>query len=154
MADSFYRAFTNITREVDAQTNIKDLKMKGDQGLDNYISTFEQLARIGGYNLDDKVVIDMFIDRLPASLAINVAKFNDPNTYLDWKQGAVQHHTKYMWIKSKFHKGSSKARPTLDQWKNVFSKKRDDAMDTTPRQVKACTTNTRPPLNDEEREKL
>ena len=28
-------------REVDAQTNIKDLKMKGDQRLDNYISTFE-----------------------------------------------------------------------------------------------------------------
>ena len=41
VANSFYRAFTNIMREVDAQTNIKDLKMKGDQRLDNYISTFE-----------------------------------------------------------------------------------------------------------------
>ena len=76
IANSFYRAFTNITWEVDAQANIKDLKMKGDQGLDDYISTFEQLARLGGYNLDDRAVIDMFIEGLPMSLAINVAKFN------------------------------------------------------------------------------
>src|ERR1700761_5896613 len=41
VADAFYRAFTNITREVDAQTDIKTLKMKGDHGLDDYISTFE-----------------------------------------------------------------------------------------------------------------
>ena len=96
----------------------------------------------------------MFIDGLPTALAINMAKFNDPNTYLDWKQGAIQHHTKYMWIKSKFHKGSSKARPTSDQWKKAFSKKGDDTMDTTPRRVKARATNMHPPLNDEEREKL
>ena len=32
VADAFYRAFTNITREVDAQTDIKTLKMKGDLG--------------------------------------------------------------------------------------------------------------------------
>ena len=41
VADAFYRVFTNITREVDAQTDIKTLKMKGDHGLDDYISTFE-----------------------------------------------------------------------------------------------------------------
>ena len=44
IANSFYQAFTNITREVDAQTDIKSLKMKGDNGLDNYISTFKWLA--------------------------------------------------------------------------------------------------------------
>ena len=53
IANSFYWAFTNITREVDAQTNIKDLKMKGNQGLDDYISTFERLACLGGYSLND-----------------------------------------------------------------------------------------------------
>ena len=41
VANSFFCAFTNITQEVDAQTNIKDLKMKGDHGLNDYISTFE-----------------------------------------------------------------------------------------------------------------
>ena len=62
---------------------------------------------------------------------------------------------KYLWIKSKFHsKGQGNVRPTQDQWKKAFTKKGDDAMDTTPGQVKARATNTRPPLNDEERERL
>ena len=85
VTNTFYRAFTNITQEVDAQMDIKSLKMKGDNGLDDYISTFEWLAHLGGYNLDDQAVIDMFIEGLPMSLAINVAKFNNPNTFLDWK---------------------------------------------------------------------
>ena len=155
VSNAFFRAFTNITREVDAQTDIKTLKMKGDHGLDNYISTFERLARLGGYNLADKAVIDMFIDRLPTLLAINVAKFNNPHSFLDWKNGAVEHHTTYMWIKSKFrNKGQNDAHPTQEQWKKAFTKKGDNAMDTTPGWVKACATTTRPPLNDKEREKL
>lgn len=95
---------------MDTQTDLKTLKMKGENGLDDYISTFERLACLGGYNLADHAVINMFIEGLPALLAINVAKFNDPNTYLDWKRGAIQHHTKYMWIKSKFNKGQNKTR--------------------------------------------
>ena len=153
VSDAFFRAFTNITREVDAQTDIKTLKMKGDHGLDDYISTFERLARLGGYNLTDRAVIDMFVDGLPNSLAINVAKFNNPRTFNDWKRGAVEHHTTYLWIKSRFHK-KSEARPTQDQWKKAFTKKGDDAMDTTPGWVKARATNTRPPLSDDKREKL
>ena len=132
VSNTFFRAFTNITREVDAQTDIKTFKMKGDHGLDDYISTFERLARLGGYNLANKAVIDMFINGLPTSLAINVAKFNNPCSFLDWKNGAVEHHTMYMWIKSKFHnKGRSEACPTQEQWKKAFTKKGDDAMDTT-----------------------
>ena len=155
VSSAFFRAFTNIMREVDAQTDIKTLKMKGDHGLDDYISTFKRLARLGGYNLADQAVIDMFIDGLPTSLAINVAKFNNPRNFNNWKQGAVEHHTMYMWIKSKFHnKGRNNACPTQDQWKKAFTKKGDNAMDTTPGWVKAHATNTRPPLNDEERERL
>jgi hypothetical protein len=60
-----------------------------------------------------------------------------------------------MWIKSRFrNKGRSEAHPTQDQWKKAFTKKGDDAMDTTLGRVKARATNTRPPLNDEEHEKL
>jgi hypothetical protein len=84
-----------------------------------------------------------------------VAKFNDPQSFRDWKRGAVEHHTKYMWIKSRFRtKGKTKARPTQDQWKKAFAKKGDDAMDTTPGRVKARAASTRPPLTDNEREKL
>ena len=80
----------------------------------------------------------MFIDRLPASLAINMAKFNNPANFDDWKRGSVEHHTKYLWIKSKFHsKGRGNARPTQDQWKKAFTKKGEDAMDTMPGRVKA-----------------
>ena len=154
ISNAFFWAFTNITCTVDVKTNIKTLKMKGENGLDNYISTFERLACLGGYNLADRAVIDMFIEGLPASLAINVAKFNDPDTFEDWKRGAIQNHTKYMWIKSKFHKGQNKLCPTQDQWKKAFQKKGDDAMDTTPGRVKAHTTNTCPPLTDDEQEKL
>ena len=87
VADSFYRVFMNITREVDAQTDIKQLKMKGEQGLDNYIATFEWLARLGGYNMDDQAMVDMFIDGLPQQLAINVAKFNAPRTTNNGRRG-------------------------------------------------------------------
>ena len=140
---------------MDAQTDIKTLKMKGDHRLDNYISTFERLARLGGYNLADKAVIDMFVDGLPPSLAINVAKFNAPQSFRDWKKGAVEHHTTYMWIKSRFrNKGKTEARPTSDQWKKAFTKKGDDTMDMTPGRVRARATTTRPPLTDDEREKL
>ena len=97
----------------------------------------------------------MFVDGLPSSLAINVAKFNTPQSFNDWKQGAVEHHTTYMWIKLRFcNKGRSESRPSQDQWKKAFTKKGDDAMDTTPGRVKARATTTRPPLNDEECEKL
>ena len=41
VSNTFFRAFTNITCKVDAQTDIKTLKMKGEHGLDDYISTFE-----------------------------------------------------------------------------------------------------------------
>ena len=41
LSDVFFCAFTNITWAVDAQTDIKSLKMKGDSGLDDYISTFK-----------------------------------------------------------------------------------------------------------------
>ena len=62
----------------------------------------------------------------------------------------------YMWIKLKFHKGQpSKACPTQDQWKKAFQQRKgDDTIDTMPEQVKACTTNMCPPLNDYEREWL
>ena len=60
-----------------------------------------------------------------------------------------------MWIKSRFHnKGRSEGRPSQEQWKKAFTKKGDDAMDTTLGRVKAHTTTTCPPLNDKEREKL
>ena len=154
VSNAFFWAFTNITCTVDTQTDIKTLKMKGENGLDNYISTFEWLVCLGGYNLADRAVINMFVEGLPASLAINVARFNDPDTFQDWKWGAVQHHTKYMWFKSKFHKGQNKPWPTPNQWKKAFQKKGDDAMDTTPGWVKAHAANTRPPLTDDECEKL
>ena len=83
ISNAFFQAFTNITCTVDAQTDIKSLKMKGENGLDDYISPFERLARLGGYNLADCAIIDMFVNGLPASLAINVAKFNDPDTFKD-----------------------------------------------------------------------
>ena len=41
VSNAFFWAFTNITCTVDTQTDIKTLKMKGENGLDNYISTFE-----------------------------------------------------------------------------------------------------------------
>ena len=104
--------------------------------------------------MNDQAVVNMFIDGLPASLAINMAKFNNPNTFLDWKRGAIEHHTKYMWIKSKFHNKGQRSRPTQDQWKKAFTKKGDDVMDTTPGRVKARATNMCPPLTDDEREKL
>ena len=126
--------------------------MKGEQGLDDYITSFEQLAHLGGYNTNNQAVIDMFIDGLPPSLAINIAKFDAPQMYDDWKRGAIHHHTTFTWIKSNFCNKGQKAQPTPDQWKKAFQKKQDkDAMDTTLGHVRAQATNTRPALSDKDR---
>ena len=155
VSNVFFHAFTNITREVDAQTDIKDLKMKGEQGLDNYITSFERLAHLGRYNTTDQAVIDMFIDGLPPLLAINIAKFDTPQSYDDWKRGAICHHTAFTWIKSKFCNKGQRTHPTLDQWKKAFQKKQDkDAMDTTLGHVRARATNTRVALSEKDRAEL
>ena len=121
--------------------------MKGEHGLDDYITSFEQLACLEGYNTNDEAVIDMFIDGLPPSLAINIAKFNAPQTYNDWKREAICHHTTFTWIKSKFHNKGQKTCPIQEQWKKAFQKKQDkDAMDSTQGQVRVCATNTRGPF--------
>ena len=99
--------------------------MKGEHGLDNYIMPFEQLAHLEGYNTNDQAVFDMFIDGLPLSLAINIAKFDTPWNYDDWKRGAIHHHTTFTWIKWKFHNKGQKTHPTQDQWKKAFQKKQD-----------------------------
>lgn len=100
----------------------------------------------------------MFIDGLPPSLAINIATFDAPQNYDDWKKGSICHHTTFTWIKSKFcNKGQTraKAHPTQDQWKKVFQKKTDkDAMDTTPGRVRACAANSRGALTEKDKAKL
>lgn len=53
ITDAFVTAFTNITKALDVQTSIKDLQMKGENGLDNYKATFEHLAQISSSNLNN-----------------------------------------------------------------------------------------------------
>ena len=57
--DSFNTAFTDTMSLQKAKAEFQTIKMEGGN-LDTYIARFERLARIAGYNLQDRLVLDRF----------------------------------------------------------------------------------------------
>ena len=57
--DSFNTAFTDTMSLQKAKAEFRSLKMERGK-LNTYISKFERLARMAGYNLHDQMVLDQF----------------------------------------------------------------------------------------------
>ena len=139
--DSFNTVFTDTMSLQKAKAEFQSLKMKRGEH-DTYISKFESLARMAGYNLQDQMVLDRFGSGLNPGLFTAIINNTSPHTWLDWTRVAQKYQQKYLLIHSalgmKVGNSDSKARKkpqTPEQWKAAWNNKRSnnpDAMDTTP----------------------
>jgi hypothetical protein len=80
---AFQNAFTDTMTMQKAKNKIQNLKMK-DGDIDGYTSHFEQLCRLGNYDVDDEAVIDMYRRGLYPKLQVNVIQNERPFTYQEW----------------------------------------------------------------------
>jgi hypothetical protein len=160
---SFKDTYTDTMSLQRAKNELLDLKMDPKEGLDAYISKFEQLARHANYILDNDTVIDMFCNGLPSGLFENIVMNNNPVGWTDWVRAARRHQQVYLLVQARKtrdrggrtgdNKKSNNPPRTKEQFRNAFSrnnqKTRDpNAMDTTPGRVRARQITT------EEREAL
>ena len=139
--DSFNTAFTDTMSLQKAKAEFQTIKMEGGD-LDTYIARFERLARIAGYNLQDRLVLDRFGSGLTSGLYIAIVNGPDePRTWTEWTQAAQKYQQKYLLIRASLGLRNSKESKTrkkpqtLEQWKAAWKKptNRDpDTMDTTP----------------------
>ena len=144
--DSFNTAFTDTMSLQKAKAEFQTIRMEGGD-LDAYIARFERLARIAGYNLQDRLVLDRFGSGLTSGLYVAIANGPDePRTWTEWTRAAQKYQQEYLLIRSNLglrnpKESKTRKKPqTLEQWKAAWKKpaNRDpDAMDTTPGRARA-----------------
>ena len=137
--DSFNTAFTDTMSLQKAKAEFQTIKMEGGD-LDTYIARFERLARIAGYNLQDRLVLDRFGSGLTSGLYIAIVNGPDePRTWTEWTRAAQKYQQKYLLIRSSLglrnpkESKTCKKLQTIEQWKSAWKRptNRDpDAMDT------------------------
>ncbi len=74
--------------------------MKGED-IDNYIAEFEELVRMVGYRFDVLQTINTFTEGLPMGLYQKVLEFDQPHTYEQWKQAAIDQQQTYIHMKAR-----------------------------------------------------
>ncbi len=85
----FCQAYTDTAESTKAQHKLTSLHMVKDN-LDDFISKFQNLAKKAGYDLNQKVTLDLFQNGLPNNLVWNCVKFNHPYDWATWTDSA--HH--------------------------------------------------------------
>ncbi len=136
----FRQAYTNTAEKANAQHQLRDFKMKGDD-IDTYISQFQNLARKAGYMLDESVTLGMFADGLPPKLMVNCVNFNHPVDWNDWTNSARLHQEEYIQLCDRLKGGHRAQGHTQTQWRNALSRNQN-AMDIGRTQVRATITST------------
>ena len=119
--DSFNMAFTDTMSLQKAKAEFRSLKMERGE-LDTYISKFERLTRMAGYNLQDQMVLDRFGSGLNPGLFTAIINNSDPHTWLNWTRAAQKYQQKYLLIRSALNMKNPDSKPrkklqTPEQWK-------------------------------------
>ncbi len=124
----FRQAYTDTTESAKAQHELKTLHMTKDN-LDNFISQFQNLANKAGYDLDQRVTLDLFQNGLPNNLVWNCVKFDHPYDWNTWTNSAHQQHEEYIQLSNRL-KGNKVMGGTCEQWTNALTRRQDpNAMD-------------------------
>jgi hypothetical protein len=106
---------------------------RGD--LDGYISKFERLARLAGYNLNSSLVLNKFRTKLLPGLDAAIINGPDkPVTWTDWVCAAQKYQQKYLLVQANLGdrrpKDSSSSRGqknrSKEQWRQAFQTKPKD----------------------------
>ncbi len=89
VAASFLRCFADSLAKEKAQALLQDgIKMKGED-INSYIAEFKEAVRMAEYWFDVPQTIDTFTEGLPMGLYLKVLEFDQPHSYEQWKQAAI-----------------------------------------------------------------
>jgi hypothetical protein len=151
---AFRSAFTNTMSIQRAKAEFHLISMEcGD--LDGYVSKFERLARLAGYDLNSSLVLDRFGSKLiPGLYAAIINGPDKPVTWTDWVRAAQKYQQKYLLVQAnlgdrrskdpvKGQKGRSK-----EQWQQALRPKAKDpkAMEIDRVRARQITTDERTEL--------
>jgi len=146
----FRQAYTDTAESAKAQHELKTLHMTKDN-LDDFISQFQNLANKAGYDLDQRVTLDLFQNGLPNNLVWNCVKFDHPYDWncvkfdhpYDWNMwtnSACQQHKEYIQLSNRL-KGNKVMGGTCEQWTNTLTRRQDpNAMDIGQTRARATMT--------------
>jgi hypothetical protein len=104
----FRSAFTDTMSVQRAKAEFHLISMKrGD--LNGYVSKFERLARLAGYNLNSLLVLDRFSTELTPGLhAAIINRSDEPVTWTDWVRAAQKYQQKHLLVQANLDDGRTK----------------------------------------------
>jgi hypothetical protein len=151
---AFRSAFTDTMSVQRAKAEFHLISMEcGD--LDGYVSKFERLARLAGYDLNSSLVLDRFGSKLiPGLYAAIVNGPDEPVTWTDWVRAAQKYQQKYLLVqanlgdrRSKDPAKGQKSR-SKEQWQQALRPKPKDpnAMEIDRVRARQITTDERTEL--------
>jgi hypothetical protein len=123
--------------------------------LDGYISKFEQLARLAGYDLNSSLVLDRFSSKLIPGLYTTIINGPDePVTWTDWVRAAQKYQQKYLLVQAnlgdQWSKDPAKGQKnrSKEQWQQALRPKPKDpnAMEIDHVRARQITTDERTKL--------
>jgi hypothetical protein len=146
---AFRSAFTDTmsVQRVKPEFHLVSMK-RGD--LDGYISKFERLARLAGYDLNSSLVLDRFGTELKPSLYTAIIDRSDePVTWTDWVRAAQKYQQKHLLVQANLDDGRTKdpvkgqKNRSKVQWQQALQPKpkNPDAMEIDRVKVRQITTN-------------
>ena len=95
----FRENFTDFADADKAYRELEHLRMKEGR-LDEYISTFQDLATCAGMDLSAPNTMNTFAKGLQGSLAVDCIKQDNPENFPQWVQSAQQNHRSWLKIQS------------------------------------------------------
>ena len=143
----FSNMYTDTAIKSRSQRQLRELQMK-QENLDNYIAEFHSLANKAGYTLDEEATLNVFQNRLPDQLVVNIIKFHHPITWDEWTAASRLQHQEYIFLKDRTRKGEKHFRGTKGQWQKAFSCPKD------PNAMDIGRTRARATLTEEDKQKL
>ena len=85
-------------RERAEDTLQQGISMKqGD--LDVYITEYEVLVEMAGYDPNSRLTLKIFTDGLPTELYKDVLRLDRPRNYAEWKEAALTRHAEWVHFK-------------------------------------------------------
>ncbi len=109
VAASFLRHFVDNLAKEKAQSLLREgIKMKGED-IDSYITEFEEAVQMAEYRFDVPQTIDTFTEGLPTGLYQKILELDQPHSYNQWKQAAIDRQQMYMHMKARLqaHRGGN-----------------------------------------------
>jgi hypothetical protein len=134
----FRSAFTDTMSVQRAKAEFQLISMEhGD--LDGYVSKFEQLAHLAGYDLNSSLVLDRFGSKLiPGLYAAIVNGPDEPVTWTDWVRAAQKYQQKYLLVQANL--GDRRSKDPAKGQKNRSKEQWQQALRPKPKDPNAVVT--------------